>query len=147
MVTRAFATEDNDLSTPSIITSGTRLSKDINLLFNKKDNGDIFKKQDAAAVKQSVKNILMTNNFEKPFLHDFGADLSGLLFELADDLLEDDINQEIMNSIDNYEPRARVINIQANVSPDNNYINCRIEFQIVSTGSLEVIETTVARLR
>ena len=67
MVTRAFSTEDGNLSTAGIITSGIRESKDINLLFNLKTNGDIFKKTEAAAVKQAVKNLLMTNKFEKPF--------------------------------------------------------------------------------
>jgi len=147
MVTKAFAAEDGDLASPGIITSVTKSSKDINLLFNKKTNGDIFKKEDTAAVKQAVKNLLMTNKFEKPFQHMFGADLSGLLFELADDLMEDDINQEITMAIKNWEPRARVINVQSRVEPDLNNIFCRIEFQVIATGSLEVIETSVARLR
>jgi phage baseplate assembly protein W len=147
MVTRAFATEDGILSTPSIITSGTRTSKDINLSFNKKTNGDVFKKEDAAAVKQAIKNLLMTNKFEKPFSHNFGADLSGLLFELNDDLIEDDVNEEIAMAIKNWEPRARLINVQSVIQPDLNNIFCRIEFQVISTGSIEVIETSVARLR
>lgn len=147
MVTKAFAAEDGDLASPGIITSVINPSKDINLSFNKKTNGDIFKKEDAAAVKQAVKNLLMTNKFEKPFQHQFGADLSGLLFELADDLMEDDINQEITMAIKNWEPRARVINVQSQVQPDLNNIFCRIEFQVIATGSIEVIETSVARLR
>ena len=61
MVTKAFAAEDGDLASPGIITSVINPSKDINLSFNKKTNGDIFKKEDAAAVKQAVKNLLMTN--------------------------------------------------------------------------------------
>ena len=89
----------------------------------------------------------MTNKFEKPFQHQFGADLSGLLFELADDLMEDDINQEITMAIKNWEPRARVINVQSQVQADLNNIFCRIEFQVIATGSIEVIETSVARLR
>tara|TARA_R110002074_G_scaffold183997_2_gene349414 strand:- start:748 stop:1191 length:444 start_codon:yes stop_codon:yes gene_type:complete len=147
MVTRAFSTEDGNLSTQSIITSGVRLSKDINLLFNKRTNGDIFKKEEAASVKQAVKNLLMTNKFEKPFQHEFGADLSGLLFELADDLIEDDVNQEIAMALRNWEPRAKLLNVQSEIQPDLNNIFCRIEFVVVSTGTIEVIETSVARLR
>ena len=55
----------------------------------------------------------MTNKFEKPFQHEFGADLSGLLFELADDLLEDDVNQEIAMALQNWEPRAKLLNVQS----------------------------------
>ena len=147
MVTRAFSTEDGNLSTAGIITSGIRESKDINLLFNLKTNGDIFKKTEAAAVKQAVKNLLMTNKFEKPFQHSFGADLTGLLFELADDLLEDDINQEVAMAVKNWEPRAKILNVQSTIRPDLNNIFCRIEFLVLSTGTIEVIETSIARLR
>ena len=139
MVTRAFAAEDGNLTTPGIITSGTRLSKDINLLFNKKTSGDIFKKEDVAAVKQAIKNILLTNKFEKPFNHSFGANVAGLLFELADDLLEDDINDEIKLAIQNWEPRVQVLNVQSRMYPDLNSVECRLEFQIISTGTIEVI--------
>lgn len=147
MVTRAFSTEDKNLGIPSIITSGTRLSKDINLAFNTKTSGDIFKKEDAAAVKQSIKNLLLTNKFEKPFLHNYGSNLSSLLFELADDLLASDINSEVRMAIINWEPRAKVLDVQSVVQPDLNSISCRIEYQIVATGTTEVIETSVARLR
>ena len=61
--------------------------------------------------------------------------------------LEDDINQEITMAIKNWEPRARVINVQSQVQADLNNIFCRIEFQVIATGSIEVIETSVARLR
>ena len=67
MATRAFALEDGNLGTRSIITTKNVVYKDIDLTFTAKPSGDIYKKEDAAAVKQSVKNILMTNIMEKPF--------------------------------------------------------------------------------
>jgi len=147
MVTRAFSTEDGNLQTPSIITSGTRISKDINLLFTKKTNGDIFKKEDLAAVKQAIKNLLQTNHYEKPFKQNFGANLRGLLFELTDDFLEYEINEAVVNAVNNWEPRAVILNMQTKVTPDKNTISCRIEFQVISTGAVDVIETSIARLR
>mgnify|MGYP005685356021 CR=1 FL=1 len=66
---------------------------------------------------------------------------------INDDLIEDDVNQEIAMAIKNWEPRARLINVQSVIQPDLNNIFCRIEFQVISTGSIEVIETSVARLR
>ena len=58
---RQFAVEDGNLQTRSIVTSRTVNYKDVDLTFSKKANNDIFKKEDAAAVKQAVKNILMTD--------------------------------------------------------------------------------------
>ena len=70
---RAFAVEDGNLSTGSVVTSRSKNYVDIDLSFNAKTNGDIFKKVDAAAVKQAVKNILTTGTGEKPFLPNFGG--------------------------------------------------------------------------
>ena len=46
-------------------------------------SGDLVLKQDKEAVKRSVRNIMLTNNYERPFKPNFGANLRGLLFELA----------------------------------------------------------------
>jgi hypothetical protein len=59
MVTRAFAVEDGNLNTTSLVTSRNRLYKDIDLTFAKKPSGEIYKKTDAAAVKQAVKNLII----------------------------------------------------------------------------------------
>ena len=48
---------------------------------------DLTLKYDKDAIKRSLRNIMLTNNYERPFRPNFGANLRGLLFELADDLL------------------------------------------------------------
>ena len=68
MPTRAFSIEDGNLASKTILTSRTKSSEDIDLSFAAKPSGDVFKKTDAAAVKQAVKNLLLTNFSEKPFL-------------------------------------------------------------------------------
>ena len=60
MVTRAFAVEDGNLSTRSLITTRNKLFSDIDLTFTNRPSGDLYKKTDAAAVKQAVKNLLLT---------------------------------------------------------------------------------------
>ena len=79
---KVFSIEDGNLTKVPLTSSVTRLYKDIDLTFAKKSSGDIFKKTDAAAVKQSVKNILMTNPTEKPFDPYFGGGLNEFLFTL-----------------------------------------------------------------
>ena len=80
-VTKALSIEDGNLQTPSIVTTRNRKYSDLDLTFAARTTGDIFKKTDAAAVKQSVKTILQTNFGEKPFQPNFGADLRSRLFE------------------------------------------------------------------
>ena len=82
MATRAFSMEDGNLATKSILATQKRTYKDIDLSFAKKTTGEIFKKTDAAAVKQAVKNVLLTSRLEKPFNPDFGAGLNRFLFDL-----------------------------------------------------------------
>jgi len=147
MVTRAFAIEDGNLNQRSLVTARTRLYKDIDLLFITKPSGDVYKKTDAAAVKQSVKTILMTNYGEKPFRPDFGANLQSMLFELADDELATTIDIAVRQAIATYEPRARVLNVVANSQPDRNLVSVTTEFQILSTEEVVVVQTTLSRLR
>ena len=130
MARKYFSIEDGDLQTRSLVTSRNRLYSDIDLTFAKKASGDVYKKNDAAAVKQAIKNLLLTDLGEKPFNPYFGGGLNALLFELADDLLEDDINQEVAMAVKNWEPRAKILNVQSTIRPDLNNIFCRIEFHV-----------------
>ena len=95
MATRAFAVEDGNLNNKSIITTKKVAYKDIDLTFAAKPSGDIYKKEDAAAVKQSVKNILMTNVMEKPFNTSYGGNLNDFLFELDTEIEADILRDRI----------------------------------------------------
>ena len=80
MPTRAFSIEDGNIGNKTINTARNSFFSDIDLTFAKKGSGDVFKKQHAAAVKQAVRNLLLTNFSEKPFLPRFGGDLNSMLF-------------------------------------------------------------------
>jgi phage baseplate assembly protein W len=142
-----LAAEDGNLGTSSIIGSRTKLYKDIDLTFVAKASGDIFKKTDAAAVKQAVKNLMLTNHFEKPFQPKFGANLRDLLFDLADDDAEEDIEERCINAINVFEPRAQALNVTAISKPDRNSISVVVEFRIINTDELVTFTSTLARLR
>lgn len=117
------------------------------LTFDVLIQGDIFKKNDAAAVKQAVKNLLLTNYYEKPFLPKFGGDLRSMLFELADDETANDIEDRIISAISTYEPRARVLNVIADVQPDYNSVKVTVNFQVINTEELVTFTTVLERLR
>jgi|TARA_B110000495_G_C23009069_1_gene596604 phage baseplate assembly protein W len=142
-----LAAEDGNLGTSSIIGSRTKIYKDIDLTFAAKASGDIFKKTDAAAVKQAVKNLMLTNHFEKPFQPKFGANLRDLLFDLADDDAEEDIEERCINAINVFEPRAQALNVTAISKPDRNSISVVVEFRIINTDELVTFTSTLARLR
>lgn len=147
MVTRALSIEDGNLNSASLITSRRADYKDIDLTFAARPSGDVYKKVDAAAVRQAVKNVLLTNPGEKPFRPSFGAGLNALIFELADDEAEQEIDEVIRNAIANYEPRARVLDTLIDVQPDRNSIKIQVQFQVLNTEETVVLETTLVRLR
>jgi|TARA_B110000908_G_scaffold170797_1_gene231416 phage baseplate assembly protein W len=147
-IRRAFAQEDTNLQTASVTTSRVRQYTDIDLAFiAKPTSGEIYKKTDAAAVRQAVKTLVMTNRLEKPFRPNFGGNVQGQLFELADRGRSDTLRRGIIENIEVYEPRAKVIDVRVNLQPDNNSLDATIMFKVVNTEEEVEFTTTLARLR
>ena len=97
--TRVFSTQDGKQNTSSIITSRSKIFRDIDLSFTAKPNGEIYVKRDAAAVTQALKNLIQTNYYEKPFQPFFGGNIRSMLFELADEESEDELREQIIDPI------------------------------------------------
>ena len=147
MPTRAFSVEDGNIGSKTIITSRSRAYSDIDLTFSKRPSGDIFKKQHAAAVKQAVKNLLLTNYAEKPFLERFGGDLNALLFRLSTEIDDANLEDRIIRSIELFEPRAKVLNVASEVKSDSHEVRVTVTFQVVSTLETVQVEVSLTRLR
>jgi len=142
-----LSTEDGNLGISTLVGTRTRLYKDIDITFANKSSGEIFKKEDAAAVKQAVKNLMLTNYFEKPFQPLFGGNLREMLFDLADEDAEEDIEDRVKNAIGVFEPRAQVLNVLAVSTPDRNEIKVTVEFRVINTQETVTVSTVLARLR
>lgn len=146
MSNKVLSIEDGNLET-SIIVSRTKKFSDIDISFTAKPSGEIYKKLDAAAVKQSVKNIVLTNHYEKPFQPYFGGNVSAMLFEMADGTTTSSLQESIKNAIESYEPRALIREINVVPQPDYNSINVTIVFQVVNSREQVTLSTTLSRLR
>ena len=145
---RAFAQEDTNLQTASIATTRERQYTDIDLAFKvKPSSGELYKKTDAAAVKQSVKTLVMTNLLEKPFRPNFGGNIRAQLFELADRGKSSVLKRNIIDNIQVFEPRAKVLDVVVNVQPDSHSLDVTIKFRVVNTEEEVEFSTTLARLR
>ena len=144
---KAFSIEDGNLANVPLTSSVTRTYKDIDLTFAKRPSGDVYKKTDAAAVKQSVKNILMTNFTEKPFQPTFGGNLNNFLFNLSEEFDDFEIREQVTLAINNYEPRAQVLDIKSRLQPDQNSVSIQVQFRILNTATVETTNVTLTRLR
>ena len=79
MAARAFSIEDGNTSGSTVNSTRDREYRDIDLTLTKKPTGDVYKKESLDSVKQAVKNLLLTNEYEKPFRPFFGGNLNNLL--------------------------------------------------------------------
>lgn len=145
--TRSFSVEDASLNSTTLITGRTRAYTDIDLTFENRPSGDVYKKRDAASVKQAIKTILLTNHYEKPFKPFFGANIQGMLFELADDETAVDLEDNIKRNIQQFEPRAQIQRLITNLSPDANSLEVTVIFKVVSTEEIVSFNATITRLR
>lgn len=149
MAVRLLSQEDGGINSNNKLVSRSRAFSDLDLAFANKPNGEIYKKIDAAAVKQSVKNLVLTNYYEKPFQPYFGTNIRDMLFELADDITSLEIKSNIAEAIEVYEPRAIVsdIIIDTNQIETNNSLGVSIIFRIVNSNDTVQFKITLARLR
>lgn len=148
MATRKFADDDAALNVGAIITARSRKYSDLTLSWDyNSDTGDLYISRDAFAVKQSIKNLILTDHGERPFQPYLGSGIRGLLFELADDLTQIEIDRNCRRTIENYEPRTRILDIIVKAEPDSNNVSVRLEFQVISTTELVVLEISLERIR
>lgn len=147
MPAKAFALEDGNLNTTRITSTKKVVYTDLDLFFSPKPSGDVYKKQDAAAVKQSVKNILMTNFMEKPFNNSFGGNLNSFLFELDTNVEADILRDQIFETVTLHEPRALMRDVFISLDPEKNTINVTVSFQVLNSVEPVSLELALTRLR
>ena len=110
--------------------------------------GDINKKTGEAAIKRSVRNLIFTNYYERPFKSNIGSDVTKLLFDNVDVLTASLIEDAIARLINNFEPRAKLI--KTNVSfdnIDNNTIGIDIIFYVVNIPEPVTVKINLERVR
>lgn len=109
--------------------------------------GDITKKIDVDAVKQSISNLINTKHYENVFEPEIGSNIHALLFENLTDIVKFAIEEEIKILIRNFEPRAKVIEVIIRELPDVNTIEASIIFTIVNIEEPETLNILLERVR
>ena len=106
--------------------------KDVSMSFKFNPlSGDLIALKNESAIARSVRNIILTNPGEKVFDPFFGSNVSNILFETVDDITAVSIQDEIENSLKNYEPRVEIIDVIVDPDYDNNQFDVTISYQIV----------------
>jgi|TARA_R110000824_G_scaffold343983_1_gene530655 phage baseplate assembly protein W len=117
---------------------------DLDLFFGKKSsNSDVSDVVDIQAVKRSIRNLVLTNIYEKPFHPEIASGVRGMLFELMTPLTALILSKQVEDVIINFEPRARLIGVTTLPDLDRNIYEVSIEFYVVNTPT-ELVELTIA---
>ena len=99
------------------------------------------------AVINSVKNLILTNHFEKPFQPEVGSNIRRLLFENVDSIIAAQIEREIEETITNFEPRVQISSVIAVHAPEENGYKIRLEFFVINNPDPITINFFLERIR
>ena len=121
---------------------------DFNHAFKPHPNtGQISRKVNIDAVKLSLRNLLLTNKYERLRNPTFGGNLRRYLFEPVEPRIEDEIKQHIEVMIKNYEPRVAVREVRVTASEEDQAVYVTIQFFVVSSKDPQEIDIVLYRVR
>ncbi len=101
-------------------------------------NSDVIILRNENAIARSIRNLVFTIPGEKPFEPTIGSNVTNLLFENLDFLTASSIRSEIENTINNFEPRVRLREVEVNPNFDNNAFDVVIRYDIIG---IDVVHT------
>jgi phage baseplate assembly protein W len=128
--------------------SSERIYRDLDLNFTAHPvKKDVSKHVNEYAIINSVKNLVSTNYFERPFRPQIGSGLRDLLFENVDPIISAQLERAIEETIINYEPRVTVSDVLATAYPDENRYNITMTFFIINNPNPITIDFFLERIR
>ena len=127
----------------------SRVYKDLNLNFSINPvTGDVNTVTDVIAVKRSVRNLLLTNHYDRPFHPEIGSNIQNLLFQNFGPITGNQLARQIEEMIANFEPRARVESVECFPLPDTNTYDIRIYFYVENLpAELQEFQTMLEAMR
>ena len=129
-------------------TRSNNLYSDLNLNFNKNPaTKDIAKLKDVEAVKRSVRNLILTNRFERPFHPEIGSDIRALLFENMTPTIQTLLTDRIRDVLETYEPRAVLNDVIVSGDMDKNQYGATIKFYVREVPGIQIVTEFLQRLR
>jgi len=137
-----------DASSTNKSKKSIRTYVDLDLDFTRHPvTNDVVKITDVDAVKRSVKNLINTQFYERPFHPELGCGVRDMLFENYTPMTGIFIRRKIEEVLNNFEPRANVSSINVNEQPDRNGIDVAVNFYVLNLPNPVSVTTTLQRIR
>ena len=122
--------------------------KDINLSLAKHPiTGDIASLTNIEAVKRSVRNLINTNFYERPFHPEIGSNVRSILFEPVSPIVASVLERHVRDVVENFEPRAELIDVVVSDNADANEYRVQIKFFVVNSSDIVDMNIFLERLR
>ena len=127
----------------------SRVYKDLNLNFSINPvTSDVTTVTDVNAVKRSVRNLLLTNHYDRPFHPEIGSNVQALLFENFGPITGNQLARQIEELIVNFEPRARVESVECFPLPNTNTYDVRVYFYVENLpAEIQEFQTMLESMR
>ena len=137
-----------DASSLNKSKKSTRTYVDLDLDFTRHPvTNDVVKITDVEAVKRSVRNLINTQFYERPFHPELGCGVRDMLFENYTPMTGIFMRRKIEEVLSNYEPRASLTSIQVNEQMDRNAIDVVVNFYVLNLPNPVSVTTTLQRIR
>lgn len=135
-------------SNSTSLVSRRRIYADLPLSFAIHPNTkDLTSLKDIDAVKQSVKNLVLTNFTERPFQPRLGSGVTRLLFENADPFTQMAIKDEILRVLEEHEPRVNGVTVNVIDESERNSYQINIQFNVIFSDLREETNFYLERTR
>lgn len=111
------------------------------------NTNQLVRKTNVDAVKMSLRNIILTNKYERLRQPDFGVGIRDYLFENFSPELINNLETSIKDQIERYEPRAKVQEVTVTPNDENLTLFVSITFYVIMSESPERLDLTLYRIR
>lgn len=129
-------------------TQDNKFFSDFNMSFATHDTTkDLSVLTNENSVKQAIKNLILTDVYERPFQPGIGCNIRNVLFELFSPQTSDRAKTYIRETIEQYEPRASIKDISVSPNVDRNSLAATIKFSIINTVEIQNLTVLVDRIR
>lgn len=108
---------------------------------------DVMKKTGVESIKRSVRNLILTNFYDRPFRSYIGSNALKLLFDNATPITANFLSNAIREVVENYEPRVRIQDLKIEFDIDNNGYNVTMYFVIINRNEPATINLFLERIR
>jgi|TARA_R100001086_G_scaffold244558_2_gene174470 phage baseplate assembly protein W len=144
-----MSTAYRDAQAQNDISRNVRQYRDLDLFFGRKPiSKDINIITDIENIKRAVKNLVLTNIYEKPFHPEIASGVRDMLFENMTPLTSIVLTKKVEDVIENFEPRVRLMSVSARPNLDRNEYEMTIEFFIKNfPTTLITVDMFLERLR